>query len=77
MKRFQARRGNGRFTRNTFENTLGLHVKVCPTCGRFNPYDVGAPMPEKCHDCGASLAPVDDHGHELQAGAAGDDRGPA
>jgi hypothetical protein len=26
MKRLQARRGNGRFTRNTPENTLGLHM---------------------------------------------------
>ena len=28
--RIQARRGNGRFTRNTFENVMGLHVLICP-----------------------------------------------
>jgi hypothetical protein len=55
MRRFQARRGNGRFTRNTMENTLGLHCAVCPACRRLNPSPVGEPRPTHCHACGAAL----------------------
>ncbi len=59
-RRFQSRRGNGRFTRNTMENTFGLHVPVCPdpACRRFNPHSVGTPAPEKCHACGAPMLPT-------------------
>jgi hypothetical protein len=55
--RRQARRGNGRFTRNTMENTFGLHCDVCPNdeCRRLNPSPVGAPRPTHCHACGAAL----------------------
>lgn len=47
MKRFQARRSNGRYTRNTLENVFGLHADVCPGgpdgkwCGRILPVSVG------------------------------------
>jgi hypothetical protein len=56
-KRFQARVGNGRFTRNTPENTMGLHIDVCPACRLLQPYGVGEPKPETCHTCGAPLTP--------------------
>lgn len=61
MKRWQARRCNGRFTRNTFENTFGLHAGVHERkangewCGAFNPSPVGEPRPTYCHACGESL----------------------
>jgi len=57
MKRFQARRGNGRFTKNTMENTFGLHCAGCPhaDCRRLNPSRVGEPAPTTCHACGRSL----------------------
>lgn len=54
-RRFQARRGNGRFTRNTLENTVGLHCLWCPHCGRGNPSPVGQPQPTECHACGKPL----------------------
>ncbi len=54
--RFQSRRGNGRFTRNTLENTFGLTVQACPHCGRFNPRAVGEPERETCHACGKPLS---------------------
>ncbi len=54
-KRFQSRHGNGRFTRNTLENTFGLTVQVCPHCQRFNPRAVDEPERETCHACGKSL----------------------
>jgi hypothetical protein len=63
MSRLQARRGNGRFTRNTMENTFGLHVDIHEHkadgswCGSFNPWPVGEPRPETCHACGESLPP--------------------
>lgn len=63
MKRFQARRGNGRFTRNTPENTFGLHMGIHERrpdgqwCGAFNPSRVGEPRPQTCHVCGGSLTP--------------------
>lgn len=57
-RRFQARRSSGRFTRNTFENTLGLSLQVCPHCRRLNPRDAGTPLLTTCHACGKSL--IDD-----------------
>jgi hypothetical protein len=57
-KRFQARRGGGRFTRNTPENTLGLHIAICAACRTFNPYPVGEPMPATCHHCGEALVDI-------------------
>ncbi len=57
MRRFQSRRGNGRFTGNTMENTLGLHCEVCEACRSLNPWKVGESMPEKCHNCGEPLIP--------------------
>jgi hypothetical protein len=53
----RARRGNGRFTQATTENTFGLHLSVCPNpdCRRFNPYSVGEKKPEVCHACGKPL----------------------
>ncbi len=57
--RFQARRGNGRFTRNTLENTCGLHCLWCPhpDCGRGNPYTLNEAVPTQCHACGKPLTP--------------------
>jgi len=56
MKRYQARQRNGRFTRNTLENTFGLQVKVCPECRTLaNCWGVNEPEPEICKDCGAEL----------------------
>ena len=57
MKRFQQRRGNGRFTRNTLENTFGLSVEVCPHCQRLNTRGAGEPPAENCHACGQPLKP--------------------
>lgn len=59
MKRFQARRGNGRFIRNTMENTFGLHCAVCPydDCRRLNPTPVGEPQPTHCHACQRPYVP--------------------
>jgi len=61
-RRFQARRGNGRFTRNTVENTFGLHVHIHEWkadgswCGAFNTCPVGEPKPNTCHACGEPLS---------------------
>ena len=59
MTRFQARRRNGRFTRNTLANTCGLRVEPCPNreCRALNPYAVGAARPTHCHQCGTLLTP--------------------
>lgn len=69
-RRLQDRRGNGRFTRNTTENTFGLHNTICPNpdCRRFNPWPVveldpatgftrPGTKPTHCHACGAALEP--------------------
>ena len=59
--RRQARRANGRYTRNTMENTLGLHVTVHGRkadgtwCGALNPSKVGEPRPTTCSQCGELL----------------------
>lgn len=55
MKRFQARKNNGRFTRNTMENTFGLHTDVCKKCRQIISWSVGDKKPEKCHSCGELL----------------------
>ncbi len=55
MRRLQARRMGGRFTRNTLENTVGLHVGICDACNRFNPSPVGEPRPSVCKHCGMPL----------------------
>lgn len=61
MKRYQARRGGGRFTRNTPENSLGLHIAIHERradgtwCGALNPSRVGEPRPTHCHACGELL----------------------
>ena len=59
-RRIQARIGNGRFTRNTFENTLGLHSYICPGgdgewCGAIVTWPVGTEAPDACHRCGRIL----------------------
>lgn len=54
--RIQSRRGNGRFQRNTMENTFGLHVKVCPKCRSFTTYEVGEATTIRCHSCGEPLS---------------------
>jgi hypothetical protein len=54
MKRFQGRRGNGRFRRNTLENTFGLKAYVCASCRRFNPIALGEGRPTACNHCEAT-----------------------
>ena len=62
MGRLQARRGNGRFTRNTMENTFGLHVHVHERkangdwCGGLNPWRVDELFPTHCATCGEPLS---------------------
>lgn len=60
MKHFQARRGGGKFTRNTTENTFGFHTVVCAECRRFNTWNVGTVRPETCHACGKPLRDADE-----------------
>lgn len=55
-RRFQARRHNGRYQRNTLENTVGLHAGICEACHRFNPHGVTEVPPDVCEHCGAPLA---------------------
>lgn len=55
MKRFQHRRGNGRFERNTTENTFGFHTAVCEACRRITTWNVGEAKPTTCHACGKPL----------------------
>jgi hypothetical protein len=45
MRRFQTRRGNGRFQRNTLANTFGLHAPACPSCRSFNTHGVLVQLP--------------------------------
>lgn len=55
MKRYQARRVNLPFARNTLENTCGLHGNWCHACGGFSPSKVGEPRPTHCQHCGSAL----------------------
>lgn len=54
-KRFQSRRGNGRFQRNTLANTFGLRAGICEECRRLNPSHIGDPVPLVCQHCGEKL----------------------
>ena len=58
-RRFQSRRGNGQWQRNTLENTMGLSVDICPNpeCRRFNPRAAYEKPAENCHACGKPLHP--------------------
>lgn len=56
MRRLQARRGNGRWQRNTMENTFGLHAGICPRCGSFNPHGLNEEAPLLCKHCDEPLA---------------------
>lgn len=60
-RRLQARRHNGRFTRNTTENTFGFHTAVCPhaDCRRFTTWNLGTEKPTTCHACGRPLEDAD------------------
>lgn len=51
-RRFQARVPSGRFTRNTMENTFGLHCDVCSGCRGFLTYGVNELPPAACPRCG-------------------------
>jgi len=62
-RRIQARRGNGRFTRNTPENTFGLHLSMCGYCGQIHPWSLGCKEPESCKSCGRSLLNADPEAH--------------
>ena len=53
-RRFQARRLNGRFTRNTLANTFGFRAEVCAACRGFTTYSLNEPKPEKCGHCGGA-----------------------
>ncbi len=70
MKRIQARRAGGKFTRNTPENSLGLHMNIHGRkangewCGAFNPSTVGSERPTICHACNEPIAAAG----ELEAG---------
>lgn len=55
MRRFQARRGGGQWTRNTMENTFGLHCPSCPECHKLLPHSVGSAPPDTCDGCGAVI----------------------
>jgi hypothetical protein len=55
MRRFQARRSSGRFTRNTTENTFGFSCDVCESCRRITTWTVGEPRPNACTHCGGIL----------------------
>lgn len=59
-KRYQARKSNGRFTRNTIQNIFGLQVFACPHCGRFNTYGARESRPQICHNCNGPLIEVGD-----------------
>jgi len=56
-QRFQQRRRNGRFTRNTLENTFGITVDLCSAteCRRLTTRNVGVPSSGKCWACGAPV----------------------
>ena len=59
MNRAQARRQNGRWTRNTLRNTFGLDVVICKNCGAMHPYESRNPVEiklhDECRDCGSEL----------------------
>ncbi len=55
MKRYQSRKRNGRFTKNTLQNTFGIIVVHCKCRTLANHYSVGEPKPEVCRDCGNKL----------------------
>jgi hypothetical protein len=63
MKRFQARRSSGRFTRNTTENTFGLSMNIHGRkadgswCGALNPSKLGEERPTVCNRCGEKITP--------------------
>ena len=55
MNKLQARRSNGRWTKNTLQNTFGLDTIICKNCGAIHPYNSRDPReikPNKCRDCG-------------------------
>jgi hypothetical protein len=60
MRRFQARRGNGRFTRSTLANTFGLNVEICerPECRRMTSYALGEAKPSVCQACKLPFPPA-------------------
>jgi hypothetical protein len=60
VKRHQSRRGNGRFQRNTLENTFGLRALVCVTCRSFNTHGLGEARPTTCHACAKPLVDIAD-----------------
>ena len=57
MKRYQSRRANGRFQKNTLANTFGLNVETCtnPDCRAITPWPVHKEKPTACQRCGATL----------------------
>lgn len=61
--RFQARRSNGRWERNTLSNTFGLrdgmHGRKADGswCGGLNPSGLHEAAPTTCGHCGEALTP--------------------
>jgi hypothetical protein len=41
--------------RNTPENTLGIHIDVCPACLVLVPYGLDEAPPDACHGCGVTI----------------------
>lgn len=64
--RFQSRRTNGRFQKNTLANTFGLRAIICAACNSVNAWKFGEVVPTKCHACGAE--PLRDVGDASDAG---------
>lgn len=58
-RRFQARRANGRFQRNTMASVFGMKVWVCAECRGCNPKNLGQPAPSKCAQCGVPFVEAD------------------
>ena len=68
VRRFQSRRSNGRFQRNTLENTFGLKAWVCIECRRFIPLNVGEPKPETCPHCEKPFKDISEAPNPLKDG---------
>jgi hypothetical protein len=52
----QPRNHTGRFVPRTLEHTAGLRAPVCPYCRGFNPHGLHETPPDRCVQCGKSVA---------------------
>jgi hypothetical protein len=69
-RRIHSRSSNGRFRPATLANTFGMDAPVCPSCRRFNPYNLGDVKPTNCHACGSPLEPANPEGPAVTDNAA-------